>query len=235
MSYREYDPPPALAPWLECMWERVGTGQPVRVLPDGCIDVVWTEGIGAQVAGPNTVAFMAAPPAQAQVVGARLWPGAASALLEVIEPEGLRDVRPPAAQALGRMGEQLEHAMSEADHPLVCLTDMLLEQARLAPRPDPLVQEAVTQLRSPGATVAPLADSLGVSERQLRRRVAAAVGYGPKLLARVLRLQRALAAARSGDELARAALGAGYADQAHFTSDCRSLAGVSPTRLLRLG
>ena len=41
-----------------------------------------------------------------------------------------------------------------------------------------------------------LGAALGVSERQLRRRFADAVGYGPKTLARVLRFQRFLALAR---------------------------------------
>ncbi len=74
-----------------------------------------------------------------------------------------------------------------------------------------------------------VAGDLAISERQLRRRVTAAVGYGPKRLARVLRLRRALTAAEKGAGLARAALGAGYADQAHFANDCRELAGVAPS------
>jgi AraC-like DNA-binding protein len=56
--------------------------------------------------------------------------------------------------------------------------------------------------------------------------------HAPKRLARVLRLERALAAARAGEELARAAAEAGYADQAHFSHDCRALAGVAPSALL---
>jgi len=48
----------------------------------------------------------------------------------------------------------------------------------------------------------------------------------------VLRLGRALQAARAGDELARVAYEAGYADQAHFTNDCRALAGVPPSIVL---
>ena len=71
-----------------------------------------------------------------------------------------------------------------------------------------------------------------MSERQLRRRVSAAVGYGPKRLARVLRLGAALQAARTGRELAEVAIDAGYADQAHFANDCRALAGVPPSWLL---
>jgi len=38
--------------------------------------------------------------------------------------------------------------------------------------------------------------------------------------------------ARAGEELARVALDAGYADQAHFSGDCRELAGLPPSRLL---
>jgi AraC-like DNA-binding protein len=48
----------------------------------------------------------------------------------------------------------------------------------------------------------------------------------------VLRLRRALAAARAGGDLARVAFEAGYADQAHFSGDCRELAGIPPTALL---
>jgi transcriptional regulator GlxA family with amidase domain len=80
-----------------------------------------------------------------------------------------------------------------------------------------------------------LAWQLGISERQLGRRFRVAVGYGPKTLARVLRFQRMLALARAGvsrGDLARLALAAGYADQAHMTVECTRLAGTSPGRLL---
>jgi len=59
-----------------------------------------------------------------------------------------------------------------------------------------------------------LAGELAVSERQVRRRLETAVGYGPKRLARGLRLRRALAAAR--------AMGVAYAstlaDEESFTT-----------------
>ena len=71
---------------------------------------------------------------------------------------------------------------------------------------DPLARAAALGMAGPGARVDELGAALGVSERQLRRRFADAVGYGPKTLARVLRFQRFLALARSGDELARLAL-----------------------------
>jgi transcriptional regulator GlxA family with amidase domain len=85
--------------------------------------------------------------------------------------------------------------------------------------------------------VAGIADRLSISERQLRRRVATAVGYGPKRLARILRLYRALETAHAArglenGDLARVAFDAGYADQAHFANECRLLAGVPPSAVL---
>jgi AraC-like DNA-binding protein len=231
MSYREHAPPIALEPWLECLWERTGEpGPPVRVLPDGCIDIVFTEGAGAQVVGANTTAFLVPFAGSTRVVGARMLPGCGPALLG-IAAEGMRDVRAPVADALRRGGE-LESALAEADAPLDALRAELLARALRAPRPDPLVREAVSRLELPDVSIAALADDLGVSERQLRRRVTTAVGYGPRRLARVLRLGRALRAARAGDDLARVAFDTGYADQSHFTNDCRELAGVPPRLLL---
>jgi methylphosphotriester-DNA--protein-cysteine methyltransferase len=93
------------------------------------------------------------------------------------------------------------------------------------------MRAAVRRLDDPRARVELLADELGFSERQLRRRFHAAVGYGPKTLQRVLRFRRFLAQADAGDDLARAALDAGYADQAHLTRDCARLSGLTPGRL----
>ena len=207
MEYREHLPPAALAPWVACTWERRdGGGAPVRVVPDGCIDIIWTQGAGTAVAGANTTAFLVTLPARTHVVGLRLRPGAAPPLLGV-DGTALRDARPALHELWGDDAHELTARLEEAADPAV---------ARL----------------SGGVAVRALAGELYVSERQLRRRVDAAVGYGPKRLARVLRLRRALAAAHRGEELARVAADAGYADQAHFAGDCRELAGVPPSALL---
>jgi AraC-like DNA-binding protein len=235
VTYREHAPPPALAPWLACTWERrAGDAARFRILPDGCIDVVWTEGAGTQLVGANTTAFLVSVPAGTRVIGARLRPGAGPALLG-ISGEGMRDVRVPVAEVWGDAGRRLAAALDEAADPLAVLRSALHARAAGAEPPDPLVRAAVAQLARPAVAVAAVADGLGVSERQLRRRVSVAVGYGPKRLARVFRLARALAAARDGDELARAALDAGFADQAHFANDCRALAGAPPSAVLAPG
>jgi AraC-like DNA-binding protein len=231
VEYREHLPPASLAPWVACTWERRDGGvAPVRVLPDGCIDIIWTQGAGTAVVGANTTAFLVALPAHTHVVGVRLRPGAAPPLLGV-DGAALRDARPALHELWGDDARELTVRLDEAADPAAALLAELAPRAAAAGAPDPLVQAAVARL-SGGAAVRALAGELYVSERQLRRRVGTAVGYGPKRLARVLRLRRALAAARGGQELARVAAEAGYADQAHFAGDCRELAGVPPSALL---
>jgi AraC-like DNA-binding protein len=106
-----------------------------------------------------------------------------------------------------------------------------------------MVRAAVDALDRPRARVSSAAFELGLSARQLQRRVADAVGYGPKTLARVLRFRRlqALAAtpprqdpgAASAPALVDLALDAGYADQAHMTAEVTRLTGLSPVRFLK--
>jgi methylphosphotriester-DNA--protein-cysteine methyltransferase len=83
---------------------------------------------------------------------------------------------------------------------------------------------------TPPADHVQLAADLGVSERQLSRRMLAAVGYGPKMLARVARLRRLVA--RTDGALTARALMAGYASQAHMTDEVRRLTGATPVRFL---
>ena len=232
MSYREHPPPPALTPWVACAWERrADGGAPVRVLPDGCIDVVWTEGRGVQVVGPNTTAFLVPLADGVRVVGARMLPGAAAPLLG-IDAARLRDAGIALERVWADEGRRVAYDVDASADRVAALLAALEARAAAAAPPDPLVVAAVARLRQPRARVEPLSRELHVSVRQLRRRFEAAVGYGPKRLACVLRLQRALAAARGGDELAQAAAAAGFADQAHFAHDCRALAGVTPSALL---
>ena len=104
--------------------------------------------------------------------------------------------------------------------------------------PDPLVLAATRRLGFPGSRIDRLAESLGISDRQLRRRFHESVGYGPKTLDRVLRFRRLVAqagAVAAGEsDLARVAADLGYADQAHMARDCLRLSGLTPVQLAEL-
>jgi AraC-like DNA-binding protein len=75
-----------------------------------------------------------------------------------------------------------------------------------------------------------------LSDRQLRRRFEAAVGYGPKTFQRIVRFQRWLDLTRSTPaeqrRLTDLAAEAGYADQSHLTREVSRLAGQPPAALL---
>ena len=106
----------------------------------------------------------------------------------------------------------------------------------MAGPPDGLVVQAAWLVGDPRTRSTDLVHALGVSERQLRRRFDAAVGYGPKTLQRVLRFQRFLARITPRGEisdLAQLAAETGYADQAHLTREVGRLSGLSPAGLAR--
>ena len=185
--------------------------------------------------GPNTTAFVSRAAGRAPTVtGVRLHPGAGPPLFGVPAP-ALRDARLPATEVWGDEGARLEQAAAPRGRPRAraLLVVPGRPRARRTRAPDPLVRAAAARLEA--APVVDVAEQLAVSERHLRRLVSAEVGYGPKRLGRVLRLRRALARVRAGIELAEVAFSGGYADQAHFSNECRALAGVPPGRFLQDG
>jgi AraC-like DNA-binding protein len=102
-GYREWRPAEALSRHLACTWAgRLGSdGTPFtdRVLPDGCIDIIW-DGARLFVAGPDTGPVALARQPGAYYVGVRFRPGLAPTFLGVPASE-LLDQRVDAGDLLG--------------------------------------------------------------------------------------------------------------------------------------
>jgi AraC-like DNA-binding protein len=227
-GYREFPPPAALRGLLSCVWVRVATASENRVVPDACSDLVWRQGSGVFVAGPDTgpMHFEYAP--GDVFAGVRFAPGAGDVGIGVPLHE-LRDRR----VALADLDPRAVVAPADA-YPAEAVRSMLRLVAgrALDGSTDPLMRVAVRMLAAPDSRVETLAARLEISERQLRRRFAASVGYGPKTLHRVLRFQRAQAMlAVPGAGLAEIAAATGYADQAHLSRECLALGGRLPTAI----
>ena len=81
------------------------------------------------------------------------------------------------------------------------------------------------------APIGEIAEALGWSHRRLIARFREQIGLTPKLLARVIRFDRAVTAIRASRVrgLAEIAFECGYSDQAHLNREFRELAGTSPT------
>lgn len=203
-----------------------------RVLPDGCVDLLWSSRAGLRVAGPDRTAFLSVSAPGERWVGLRLPPGVGPAVLGVPADE-LRDTRVPLAALWGdrAVAELAERAAAD---PASTLTALAARRLRAAGGPDPLGAR-VAAAAAAGVPVGAIAAEVGLDPRALLRRSRALFGYGPKTLARILRMRRALSLARSGTPLAEVAAACGYADQPHLTRDVRDLAGVPPAVLLGAG
>ncbi|MER7544345.1 AraC family transcriptional regulator [Spirillospora sp. NPDC127506] len=113
------------------------------------------------------------------------------------------------------------------------LDDFLLRRLDTGPVPDREVARAWRLLEGdPAATVADLAADVGWSRKHLTHRFREQAGLPPKVMARVLRFQRAVDLLTGGAPLAGAAAAAGYYDQAHLNREFRALSGCTPTELI---
>ncbi|MFF2652240.1 helix-turn-helix domain-containing protein [Streptomyces sp. NPDC058045] len=226
------------------VWRRGGpptAGELPLVLPDGCMDLLWTDG-RLLIAGPDTRAFRPGPADGAggpdRFAGVRFPPGTAPALLGIPAHE-LRDRRVeltellPAAEAR-RLTAGIDAAADTPTAPTAraaaALEHLALQWAAATDPPRPVLGQIVRMLDE-GRSVTDTAHTLGLGTRRLHRHSLAAFGYGPKTLARILRLQRALTHLRNGTPPATTATRTGYADQAHLTRELRTLTGLTPAQL----
>ncbi|WP_299344007.1 helix-turn-helix domain-containing protein [uncultured Pseudoxanthomonas sp.] len=227
--YRQHDLAPGLP--LLCRWDYLqgAHATPALVLPDACVDLLW-DGARLSIAGPDTQAQYAHVAPSRRLQGLRFAPTAAARWMGVPlhaladQRVDLRDLGRPRLSALAdRMAEREGDAMA-------WLAERILVDTPLRDR---AMQAVHARLSCPQPdSVAQLARDLGLTERTLLRRCDEAFGYGPKLLARILRLQRFLQHRHRHANLLDAALDAGYYDAPQLAGDARRLTGLTPTQLL---
>jgi AraC-like DNA-binding protein len=223
VPYRELIPHRALRPFVDRLWTDDAVGsEPRRVLPDGCIDLLITEG-SAFVVGAMTRPLLVEGGAPARVVAVRFRPGGAVRFLR--EDAGALTDRQVEAEELG-LG--WANALANRDLTVGALEHALLE--RLPGPPEPLVAHAVGLLfAETPPSIDQLARRIGWSRQHLGRAFRAHVGLSPKQLGRVARLQRTLARLQGGTPaLAQEAAALGYFDQAHMNREFHALAGLTP-------
>jgi AraC-like DNA-binding protein len=228
-TYAEVAPPVRLARDVRCVWWS-SFGGSTPILPDGALDLI-VAGDRVFVAGPDTHATYSESATGVVIHGIRFRPGRAGRVLGV-PPEALRDQRVDLQDLWGASGRIAVERLVENPQRLATV---VAERLRSAPDADPAVDFAVDRIWHDQARSVDVMEQVGVSERQLRRRFTALVGYGPATFLRVARLQRArhLALKRPGDSLADLTYAAGYADQAHLSREVRHLSGLTARSLLR--
>jgi len=222
VGYREFSPPAALRDLIECAWVVDGPPEAVRVLPDGCMDLMRIDG-RIIVAGPDTRASVS-PHDGEPFVGLRFHPGVLPRLLGVPAAD-LRNDR----VALTELRSGFPRRRT--------LTEVAAVLASNEPRPETApwslaLLGRVTRSLAVGSAVADVAREIGWSNRTIQRQCTSVYGYGPATLRRILRFRRAVLLLGDGLPPTEVAARTGYADQPHLHREVRDLAGV-PVASLR--
>ncbi|WP_075201315.1 helix-turn-helix transcriptional regulator [Leucobacter japonicus] len=215
-----------------------GAASRQEVLPFPACNLV-VEGDGIELVGPSTRRSERVLTGSGWAVGALLLPAAALALTSGA-PAELRDAAQPLADV--ELHRAIDAAMTDTHTSGDARRAQAARQlsgwiAERVPKPHPDSDAALANalgalLELPEITrVDQLAERLHASTRTLQRLADRAFGISLHAMIRRRRLQEAAATLRDRPDLSIAALSAqlGYTDQAHFSTDFKSVLGVTPT------
>ena len=199
------------------------------MLPDGCVDIVFSRGGGSQVVGTMTHARKFALSAGQFDCGVRFRPGMSYGFIRLPGTEAA-DRSLPLSDVWGTPGRELNARLGDAPSAIECIA-LIAGALRVLPEHG-VVQSVATAIvaRCGQVRVDELAFDAGMSARQLRRLFLEQIGLTPKHLSRVIRFRESvslLGKTRRGD-LTQVALDCGYYDQAHFINEFRELSGYRP-------
>ncbi|HZS53310.1 MAG TPA: helix-turn-helix domain-containing protein [Bryobacteraceae bacterium] len=227
-DYREIQAVARLAPYVECLWTHGPSDVLARVLPDTCVDLVFSRDTGLLVVGTMTRAI-SVEPSRGTFVGVRLRAGSARSILGVPINE-LRDVVIPLRDIWGKRGRDIEGR----SYQMASATDgmQILSSAVVPLQPLSRLQTGIAYLAMNGGRVrlGDITRATGLGVRQLRRRCIEETGLSPKHLARVGRF-RDVCSRIATDESANwadLACESGYYDQAHLINEFREFSGLTP-------
>ena len=257
-SYEEFAPDPSLQHWIAYSWSfralEAGT-HPIPPEPGFTLSALPDLG-HVSLRGPHDHAIEVEAPEGLQVFGLRFWPGTFAGVPSVaaIDPQDWVGREEPAdawvpemASSLLRADAEAQKVSSEApsettstsrasessaeqrmnfiDHGLARIE---FDSARL----DHDIVAAAFRLLGAGAnsSVGAIAQSVGLSDRQFRRRFRQAVGLSPRAFRRARRIRLALEQAVLPSSTAWIELAGshGYADQAHLCREFRRTTGRTP-------
>jgi AraC-like DNA-binding protein len=232
MAYGELQPSAVLRSWVVCYWWRTEEPGPVgvRVLPDGCADVIFDLSTGGSMAVGTMTRPLVIEAATPEYFGVRFRPGRA-ALFFCSSMSVITDARVPLAHLMKGWSSVAER-LAEADslRARAAILDAALEQGLASAQPERRVDSAVASiLRSRGrASIDDVAAAANLSRQHLGRLFAHHVGVSPKTFARVTRFRALLELGDAASSWADVAAQLGYADQSHLIADFREYAGSTP-------
>lgn len=252
-TYHEWTPP-RLAHLVERIWHWDGvTTHRERVFPSGLLQIIvqldgryhdasegrreltpWSCLVGIQPAAM----VVEPPPCRCCVMGIRLRPAGAFALLSIPTAE-VSGITVDLRDLLGRASEELIEACRgtvTAEERLGVVERWIAARVARARMLDPAVAWTAARIESArgAVSIGALQEAVGSSKTRFVNSFRDQIGVAPKLYARIHRFQHVLSLLSAGAaSLADVAAAGGYYDQPHMTAEFREMTGLAPGDFLR--
>lgn len=249
--YRTFPPPPQLARHVRMFWvfeHDVPQGEPYvyRSMADGCAEMVFHyKGLFSGLDADDHPYHPAVLHAQSNrhrrflthgsfgIFGAYLYPSALPQLFGLSSAAFSNQV-PELAAVLSTEGRFLqEQVMLAASHArrVQILSKFLLERLHKRRQDETAAHVAIRHIIAAKGqvNVTALASQICLSTRQFERKFKEFGGFSPKMYARIIRFQGALAEyGNSPRSMTDIAYACGYYDQSHFIHEFREFSGYHP-------
>jgi len=247
VCFKCYAPQDPLSQFVDLLWywrgHDLSCGKE-RVLPSGTVEVVIKLGSRrasqAGISGPRSRFFLIERTDQDEFLGIHFKQGGAFPFFRFpISALHNRDGALTDVWGERRSDELISriHDAATVQEKFCFLEKWLLLNANRPLQHHPAVSYAVAQFqRDPAISSAEMANAVGFSQRKFIDLFRDEVGFGPKLLCRVLRFQQVIRTIKDRDAVdwIDVALSAGYYDQAHFIHDFQEFTGLNPGEYLPL-
>jgi AraC-like DNA-binding protein len=250
MNYQEFLPCEALARFVKCFWvlesNDPGPHEKERVFPDGSIEWIchykdffrkyntedeFTVQPRSFFHGQLKRFFELQATGKIGVFGVRFHPAGLHPFVQ-FDISTITDQTIPTKEVWPDQLERIENSMLQATtEQRIAFAEMFLLGKLHPQRVDERIISCVNAIirESGNVSTDTLANEFAIGRRALERRFSAAVGLSPKVLARIIRFNRALQLIENNDlNFTVVAHEGGFYDQAHFIRDFRDFTGLNP-------
>ncbi len=257
ISYKEYKPDHTLKSIIKCYWLVENSEKPhitveQKIIPDNYIDIIYNFGDrylletdNEEIIVPQSfvVGMMSKPVkikinSKVKIFGIRLNPGYAYSLFRLNLHE-LSDTRIEVT-ALRKEIAVLINSICEKHNNIEGLINSMNEMFRNLRKNWFIDHEAIAivsliERNMGGRTISEIAQSLGISKRQIERKFNKYIGLSPKIFSRITRFQQTVKQINShfDQDFATIPYHTGFYDQSHFIKDFKRFSGDTPAYYLR--
>jgi AraC-like DNA-binding protein len=243
MNYQEHPSDARLRPFIETYWTAngfIGKGSASKVLPDGCVDIIFTfdgatGGFRSEIIGAMTTFIEVIRPQSVRMFGIRFKPAGITAFTRV-PVEEFTDRMVELAPVDTLFDSSWDETLSEqrsTEAMIDCVNNYLISRLSRLYLPDRWMVHAVDlmSLAKGQLSLPAVAAEVCLCQRHFERKFKAATGLSPKMFAKVVRFKQALWYLRHSPhkDLLSIAIGCGYYDHTHLIKEIKAFSGDTPS------